>query len=277
MRRVPVLLPPLLLALAGAAAADGVLEISQACAVNTGCFAGDGAGFPVTVAASGSYRLTGNLTVATSVPAIQENANGLHVTLDLGGFAIQGSGTGTVAGIELVRDGVWEIRDGAITGFSAAGVRDLGSGDGGHRILDVRLIDNGVGVQIFGPGARVERCYLENRSTNLVLGPSATVVGNTVLGRLHTAGANTGGIGVGEHSNVRDNVASGNAASGISAGDDSTVTGNTLEGNGTYGLVSLGVGVGYGGNVINGNTSGTVFGNATQIGANVCDGNTTCP
>ena len=30
-------------------AVDGVLEINQTCAVNTGCFAGDAAAFPVTI------------------------------------------------------------------------------------------------------------------------------------------------------------------------------------------------------------------------------------
>ena len=35
----------------GAQAVDGVLEINQACAANTGCFTGDSAGFPVTITA----------------------------------------------------------------------------------------------------------------------------------------------------------------------------------------------------------------------------------
>ena len=44
----------LLVALAGPAfAVDGVAEINQTCAVNTGCFAGDFAGFPVTISSAG--------------------------------------------------------------------------------------------------------------------------------------------------------------------------------------------------------------------------------
>lgn len=42
-------------------AVDGVLEINQTCAVQTGCFSGDTPGFPVTINATGSYRLTSNL------------------------------------------------------------------------------------------------------------------------------------------------------------------------------------------------------------------------
>ena len=61
MRRLMLLL---LFALATPAlASDGVLEINQTCAVQTGCFPGDTAGFPVKITASGSYRLTGNLVV----------------------------------------------------------------------------------------------------------------------------------------------------------------------------------------------------------------------
>ena len=36
-----------------AGASDGVIEINQACAENTGCVAGDSAGFPVFIGAVG--------------------------------------------------------------------------------------------------------------------------------------------------------------------------------------------------------------------------------
>jgi hypothetical protein len=47
-------------------AAEGIAEINQTCAVQTGCFAGDSPGFPVTIdgSAGGSYRLTSDLSVA---------------------------------------------------------------------------------------------------------------------------------------------------------------------------------------------------------------------
>lgn len=70
-------------------ASDGVLEINQTCAVQTGCFAGDTAGLPVTISASGSYRLTSNLVVP------DENTDGIvvdteNVSIDLAGFEIRG-------------------------------------------------------------------------------------------------------------------------------------------------------------------------------------------
>ena len=83
----------LMLVLAPAAtalAADGVVEINQACAL-AGCFAGDAAGFPVSITSSGSYVLTSDLapgaTDAISIPADD-------VTVDLNGFTIAGTGLG---------------------------------------------------------------------------------------------------------------------------------------------------------------------------------------
>lgn len=77
-----------------AMAAEGVFQISQTCAL-VGCFAGDAAGFPVTIASSGSYRLTSNLDLtgaAAGADAIDISGNG-HVTVDLGGFTIKGGYT----------------------------------------------------------------------------------------------------------------------------------------------------------------------------------------
>ena len=49
-----------------AAAVDGVIEINQAKALAGGVTTTDAAGFPVTLDASGSYRLTGDLTLASA-------------------------------------------------------------------------------------------------------------------------------------------------------------------------------------------------------------------
>ena len=81
-----LLLTLLLLALTGAAfASDGVLEINQTCAVNTGCFSGDAPGFPVTPSDSGSYRLTSDLVLpdANTSGVSLVGSLELDVTLDL--------------------------------------------------------------------------------------------------------------------------------------------------------------------------------------------------
>lgn len=74
-----------------AQAVDGVHEINHTCAVDTGCFLGDAAGYPVTITRSGSYRLTGNLSREFAVGDVNDNrieitANQVH--LDLNGFGI---------------------------------------------------------------------------------------------------------------------------------------------------------------------------------------------
>ena len=76
-----------------AAAADGVIEINQAGAMQGGVTAGDtAAGFPVTISEFGSYRLTGNLTVADAGTTAIEVTSG-DVTIDLNGFIISGMTT----------------------------------------------------------------------------------------------------------------------------------------------------------------------------------------
>lgn len=107
----------LLLALARPAlAVDGVLEINQVCAVNTGCFPGDAPKYPVTISSSGSYRLTSNLF------GIGANTDGIvveksYVTIDFNGFAIQGVGIGSGTGNGVAGGGI----DGAFAGFARSG------------------------------------------------------------------------------------------------------------------------------------------------------------
>ena len=62
-------------------ATEGALEINQAC-VAGGCFPGDTAGFPVTIATRGNYELTSNLTLDnTDQRAIKVNSD--NVVIDL--------------------------------------------------------------------------------------------------------------------------------------------------------------------------------------------------
>jgi len=71
-------------------AVDGVVLINQSAALAGNLTPGDAPGFPVTISVSGSYRLSGNLTVpdanTTAILITAEN-----VTIDLNGFSILGS------------------------------------------------------------------------------------------------------------------------------------------------------------------------------------------
>ena len=119
-----------------ALAVDGVLEINHTCAVQTGCFPGDGPGYPVFIdgQSGGSYRLTSNLIVPN------ENTDGIlfntsDIGIDLNNFAIisaacVGSTTdctptsGTGSGIERTSSlnrGV-SVKNGSITGMGNYGV-----------------------------------------------------------------------------------------------------------------------------------------------------------
>lgn len=69
-------------------AVDGVTLIDQSHALAGGISPDDAPGFPVTISQSGSYRLSGNLTVPANTTAILITA--AYVTLDLNGFSIVG-------------------------------------------------------------------------------------------------------------------------------------------------------------------------------------------
>lgn len=109
-----------------ASAADGAIEINQACAVNTGCFAGDLAGLPVTITAPGSYVLTSNVTNTTlDGEAITIDAE--SVRLDLGGFTLDGGAStlGSTLGdgirVNGERHGL-HIHDGTVTNWGRHGI-----------------------------------------------------------------------------------------------------------------------------------------------------------
>ena len=90
---VPALVLGSALALAArAAAVDGVIEINAARATAGGVTPTDQPGFPVTIDAPGSYRLTSNLTAsgdpATTSAIVVTTAQ--NVTIDLNGFTLQG-------------------------------------------------------------------------------------------------------------------------------------------------------------------------------------------
>jgi len=253
----------LILALAGPAnAVDGVLEINQTCAVQTGCFAGDAAGFPVTIGTGGSYRLTSNLGMTNlDVTAILVSAS--NVTLDLGGFRVlctiftppfdvapcgsseAGSGRGVdVVVFSPVLAGI-EVRNGSIVGMRGDGVR-LGDRS---VVRDLRISQNGRNGVIVGIGSIVSRNTVsQNGNDGILAGAGSRISGNTITE---------------------------NGLHGIDIGDDCLVLQNTVRQNGERGLF-VGTGTGYRENVINGNALSTVLG-GINMGANICNGLTTCP
>jgi hypothetical protein len=143
------------LAPAASLAVDGVILIDQNKALAGNVTAGDAPGFPVSINAPGSYRLSGNLTVPAGVDGIIVASPG--ITLDLNGFSISSAG-GFARGIN--NQGSPQprttVRNGQIVGFTT-GIR-LGDSDGAV-VEDVHTIMQGIGgvAVVVGAYSRVQR------------------------------------------------------------------------------------------------------------------------
>jgi hypothetical protein len=180
-------------------AGDGVLEINRACAVNTGCFSGDGPGFPVTIdgTAGKSYRLTGELDLTALAETTAISIDAPFVTLDLSGFEIAGptvcafdgfglscSPTRSSPGIQISARGA-AVKNGTVRGISGSGIES--TAEGAH-IEGIRAVSNaGFGVIVDDDSLVVNSIAIENLN----------------------------GISVGEDSVVNRCVAKGNQLKGI--------------------------------------------------------------
>jgi hypothetical protein len=254
----------------------------------------------VTISASGSYRLTGNL------PVPNENTDGIvvgatDVSIDLGGFTIRGPNqcspppvvctlTGTGLGIHGSADGL-RISNGGVVGMGSVGIY-VESGDG-DEIRNVRVAKNRFqGIRMDGAAALVERSTAtrngddgvrvglggmlsnnvayQNGSHGISENGSSTVSDNAV--------SQNGGNGIlgSSGSIISGNTANGNAGAGIAAGQGSAVQRNTAVGN-LIGITLQGRAT-YRENTILSNTAATVLGTlAVNMGDNSCDGTPTCP
>ena len=249
-----------LLASGSAQASDGTLEINQTCAVHTGCFPGDAAGFPVTITVPGSYVLTSNL-VQNEVPLVSTPMTAIEiasrsVTVDFAGFEITcrnplgGLCNGSAAGIEQATSFVEAVTivGGTIRQMPGYGI-DLRGADY-ITVRDMHIVRNG------GRGISIR--------------DGANVSGNNVHANAEF------GIHVG-FGLVRDNVVVGNQDTGIVSVGAAHVIGNTILGNINYG-VNLGAGS-LRNNLIRGNGTGSVVlgTGAIDAGGNACNETTTCP
>jgi hypothetical protein len=179
-------------------AADGQLEINQACAVNTGCFPGDVPGFPVTIIQPGSYRLTGNLDlsaegvnvsgVAVSAPA---------VTIELAGFQIAGptscSGSGSIiscnpsstgvgsAGVQFTIDATaGVVQNGIVRNMTNFGIFSQATG---LRVQDITAVHNGRdGIAGREGSLVVNSVAIENGQDGIDINTGSVVDGVTAIG-----------------------------------------------------------------------------------------------
>jgi len=173
---------------------------------------------PYTITQSGSYYITGDLTSSSN--GIQVMVN--HVTIDLMGYSIRGTGSGYGIFILAAMQNV-EVRNGTITLFGDYGIYASASSNN-LRVIEVRTVVNGgSGIYLEGKGELVKDCTAsKNGSYGIYVGNGSTVTGNTAYD---------------------------NGSHGIFAEAGSTVTVNTAYYNENYGI-ALG-----GNNLVNGNTA----------------------
>lgn len=232
-----------LLVLLGAAPALGQTAINQTKATNGlgGC---DAPGFPITICKSGSYKLTGNLTVSNAdTTAIQITAS--NVTLDLDGFAILGptacsgdppscSPTGIGLGIHATATtSNVRVLNGTIRGMGAHGIQLEGRD---HRIQRVHAATNGgTGLAAHVGSIVADNTSVLNGSTGIYADVGSTIAGNAVHQNgghgivaepgsllIHNAVMVNGGAGLflGVNVNYSQNAVTENRGGGVSGGID---------------------------------------------------------
>jgi len=235
---------------AQAHAVDGVIEINQARADKGGVTPGDTPGFPITLSASPlsseptSFRLTGSLFNSTTNNVIEIVSP--HVTLDLNGFTITCMNPPCAGNAIQSTEVNVAVTNGTVRGFA-------------------------FGVNLAGPGARVENVRAHNNTTGLSVGSNCLVRNNVVTA------SGVDGILVQSDCNVIGNIANNGSGDGICTHGASNVIGNTVTGNNGFGL-NLSDNTGYSQNVVTGGPfpGGTVK-KGVSAGLNVCNGNPTCP
>ncbi len=216
------------------------------------------ASLPYTISQPGYYYLTGNLTMTTAgADGITVNSN--DVTLDLGGFVLNGGGTGrdgvnVGGGINSVPSGFPQngitIRNGTTEQWTRDGFNVFAIGG---TLEDIHANNNqGVGIAV-EDGSSVSHCSADQNSLDGMDALDSTVTGCAFINNSHSgvvadesviedcvAQANTWGILVEEHSTITHTTVTNNGSDGIritGAGQNgaggSSVTDNTADFNGT--------------------------------------------
>ena len=272
-RLLGLLLFAMLLVIAPSAlAVDGVVLINQNTSVSglPGC---PHAGLPIVICQSGSYRLTGNLTIPNAnTDGIDINAD--NVTLDLNGFAISGpvkctagtypvqcSATGSGTGVLAVDKNNITVRNGTVRGMGDSGIafRTFSSITAGALIENLHVYSNGgaTGAGITVAFGVVTHCTVDVNAGHGISG-GGVVTANTVTFN--------GGDGIAASGTVYKNTVGFNGQDGISGGPNAV--NNTVFGNNGFGISANR----YSGNLISfaGNSFGAVNG-GISLGNNTCN------
>lgn len=212
-----VLMFVLLLGAPGAFASDGVIEINHFIALAGGVngdLALDPPGYPVTITQSGSYLVTGHMTVPSAgTSGIVVTA--LRTTIDFGGFELRGPNQKPTRDSECTASG---IGDGVMSTQSVT-------------VRNGRISGMGNGGLVLGPNSRVESMVVTQNCGFGVLTQAASIVFDT------QAFLNSAGIRVGSASRVRDSIADRNSDHGIFTDANSVVSSCVSTNNSQTGIV----------------------------------------
>lgn len=213
----PMVYVCILTAISSLYAADAVVLIDQNRAQAGYITPDDAPGFPVTISQSGSYRLSGNLTVPdVNTTAIKITAD--FVTLDLNGFSIIGPAVCAGSPIKCTAPG--------------EGIGVQAAGDQPHGARGVRVINGSVrgmgrmGIWMTGDGSFVARVNVDGNT-----GGGMSVAGSVI----ESAATQNGSFGI-IGTTVRDSTALQNLGDGIILATGGVATGNSSSDNGGYGL-----------------------------------------
>jgi len=218
---------------------------------------------PITIAAPGSYYLTGDLTGVSGQSGITITAS--HVTLDLNGFSLIGvpaSGVGiNAAAVGGVRHLV--VRNGVIRNWGSEGLTaDFSS----VVVENVRLDSNTFGGLIVGSNSIVRNTIATGNGGNgITVGGGSAIIGCTAFGNAAT------GLVAGSNSAVSSSTATSNVT-GISLSSGSTATDCTAQQNTTGISVSLASRVVH--SVARANSVGIFGGDGTSVEECTVEGNT---
>jgi len=242
---------------ASAGAVDGTLEINQAKVLA----AGGGTYHAFGITASGSYRLTGNLTVPSGASGIVVNAS--NVTIDLNGFSMTGGGAGSSFGIFAAAAIVGTtVENGTVTGFNAG----VSLGDSAI-VKAVQVNSNSTsGIQV-GNYSLVQGCTANNNGNDgIIVNGNGTLISGNAVNADSEFGISVTGNGI----VISGNTVTGNAGGISDVGSGGLISGNTLYKNGG-GIQTTDATTAYGGNVLDNNSLGNVSG-GKSLGNNLCSG-----
>jgi hypothetical protein len=112
---------------------------------------------PYEIKSPGFYYLTGNLTYNGSDKAITVSAD--NVTIDLMGFSLRNANAiEPTYGIYMNGRHNVEIRNGTVISFNIYGILEDNLGGSNHRVINIRVINNGKGISLFGNNHLVQGC-----------------------------------------------------------------------------------------------------------------------